>query len=117
MKSLKLTCAALGLSVLSMMPLMADSYLNVNVPYPFVAGKVRLPAGAYTIQEEALTGIVTIRNSAGKAVVLLSGPGFGTAGSVSPGLTFVNVHGEMVLTSLQEEERPSRTLPAHGLAQ
>ena len=117
MKSLKLTCAALGLSVLSMMPLMADSYLSVNVPYPFVAGKVRLPAGAYTIQEETLTGIVSIRNSAGKTVVLLSGPGAGTVGAVSPGLTFVNVHGEMVLTSLQEEERPSRTLPAHGLVQ
>ena len=117
MKSLKLTCAVLGLALASLMPAMAESSLSVNVPYPFVAGKVRLPAGAYTIQEEVLTGIVTIRNSAGKAVVLLSGPGFGTAGSVSPGLTFVNVHGEMVLTSLQEEERPSRTLPAHGLVQ
>jgi hypothetical protein len=117
MKSLKLTCAALGLSVLSMMPLMADSYLNVNVPYPFVAGKVRLPAGAYTIQEELMTGIVSIRNSAGKTVVLLSSPGAGDVGSVAPSLTFVNVHGEMVLTTIQEEERRSRTLPAHTLMQ
>lgn len=117
MKSLKLTCAVLGFSLLSLTPLMAESSLSVNVPYPFVAGKVRLPAGAYTIQEEVVNGVLTIRNSEGKAVVLLSAPGVKAAGNGAPSLTFVNVHGEMVLTAIQEEARPSRALPLHAALQ
>lgn len=112
MKSLKLTCAVLGLSLASVMPMMAESSLSVNVPYPFVAGKVRLPAGVYTIQEDVMTGIVTIRNTEGNTVALLSSPGVRTASSGAPSLTFVNVRGEMVLAGLQEAEHPSRALPA-----
>ena len=114
MKSLKLTCAVLGLSLASMMPMMAESSLSVNVPYPFVAGKVKLPAGVYTIQEDATTGVITIRNSEGHTVALLSSPGVRTAGNAVPSLTFVNVRGEMVLTSVQEAESPARALPVHA---
>jgi hypothetical protein len=112
MKSLMLTCAVLGLSLASMVPMMAESSLSVNVPYPFVAGKVRLPAGAYTIQEDLVNGVVTIRNSEGNTVALISTPGVRTASSSAvPSLTFVNVRGEMVLTSVQEAELPARALP------
>ena len=117
MKSLKLTCAALGLSLVSLTPLLAESALSVNVPYSFVAGKVRLPAGSYTVQEDSVNGILLIRNSEGKTVALLSGPGIQMAGSGSPNLTFVNVRGEMVLTSVQEAERPARMLPTRGAIQ
>jgi hypothetical protein len=117
MKSLKLTFAVLGLSLASLMPLMAESALSVNVPYPFVAGKVRLPAGAYTIQEDLVNGILTIRNSEGKAVALISSPAGHVAGSAGPSLTFVNVRGEMVLTSVHEAERPSRALPTPSVVQ
>ena len=116
MKSLQVTCAVLGLLLVSMLPLMAESTLRVNVPYSFVAGKVRLPAGAYTIQEDAVNGVLTISNSEGKTVALLSGPGIQT-GSAAPSLTFVNVRGEMVLTSVHEADRPSRTLTARGVVQ
>jgi hypothetical protein len=116
MKSLKLTCAVLGLALASLMPAMAESSLSVNVPYPFVAGKVRLPAGAYTIQEDMVNGIVTIRNNEGKTVALLSSPGVQTAGrAAAPSLTFVNVRGEMVLTSVHEAELPARALPTRGV--
>jgi hypothetical protein len=76
---------------------------------------VKLPAGAYTIQEEPLDGLITIRNSAGRTVVLLSGPGVQTAGGAAPSLTFVNVGGAMVLTSVNDEGRPSRMLPLRGI--
>jgi hypothetical protein len=96
------------------MPLMAETPLSVNVPYPFVAGKLKLPAGAYTIQEDVMTGVITIRNNEGRTVVLLSGPGARTANNAVPSLTFVNVKGEMVLTAIQAEESPSRVLPVHA---
>jgi len=112
MKSLKLTCAAVGLSLVALTPLMAESSLSVNVPYSFIAGKMKLPAGAYTIQEDAVTGVVLIRNSEGKTVALLSGPGVQVAGTGTPSVTFANVRGEMVLTSVQEAERPARVLPS-----
>jgi hypothetical protein len=89
----------------------------VNVPYPFVAGTVKLPAGAYTIQEETNNGVITIRNSAGRTVALLSGPGTERAESAAPSLSFVNVRGEMVLTSVHEVDRPSRVLPTRGVLQ
>ena len=117
MKSLQVTCAVLGLSLVSMLPLMAESTLRVNVPYSFVAGKVRLPAGAYTIQEDAVNGVLTISNSEGRAVALLSGPGIQMTGSTAPSLTFVNVRGEMVLTSVHEAERPARMLMPRGAIQ
>jgi len=117
MKSIKLTCAVLGLSLASLTPLMAETSLRVNVPYPFVAGKVKLPAGVYTIQEEEVNGVVTIRDSAGKAVVVLSGPGMQTASGARPSLIFVNVGGEMVLSTIQGAENPSRVLPTHGAVQ
>jgi hypothetical protein len=117
MKSLKVTCAVLGLSMVSMLPVMAESSLKVNVPYSFVAGKVRLPAGAYTIQEDAVNGVLTISNGEGKTVAVLSGPGARMAGSAAPSLTFANVHGEMVLTSVQEAARPARSLATSGMVQ
>jgi hypothetical protein len=117
MKSLKLTCAALGLSLVSLTPLLAETSLNVNVPYSFVAGKVKLPAGSYTIQEDTVNGVLTIRNSEGKTVAMLTGPGVQAAGSGAPSLTFVNVRGEMVLTAVQEADRPTRMLPRPGVVQ
>jgi len=117
MKSLRLACVVLGLSLASLTPAMAETVLNVNVPYPFVAGKAKLPAGAYTIQEDVMTGLVTIRNSDGKTVVLLTGPGAQAVGAVTPTLTFVNVRGEMVLTTIQQEAGPSRTFPSHSMLQ
>ncbi|HTP85330.1 MAG TPA: hypothetical protein VMJ34_00205 [Bryobacteraceae bacterium] len=110
MKSLKVTCAVLGLSLLSALPMLAESAIRVNVPYQFIAGKVRLPAGTYTIQEDAVNGVLTISNTEGRTVAMLSGPG-NTAGTAAPSLTFVNVKGEMVLTSVQQPDRPARTLP------
>jgi hypothetical protein len=117
MKSLKLTFAVLGLSLASLMPVMAESSLSVNVPYPFVAGKTKLSAGAYTIQEDTINGILTIRDSEGKAVALLSSPAGQTAGSVGPSLTFVNVRGEMVLMAVHEADRPARALLTRGVVQ
>jgi hypothetical protein len=116
MKSLKLTFAVLGLSLAALLPLQADSSLSVTVPYPFVAGNVSLPAGAYTIQESMTNGVITIRNNEGRTVAVLSGPGFQMAGNARPSLTFVNVRGEMVLTSVHEAEHVSRVLPTGGIA-
>jgi hypothetical protein len=116
MKSLKLTFAVLGLSLAALLPLQAASSLSVNVPYPFVAGNVRLPAGSYTIQESMTNGVITIRNNQGKTVALLSGPGVGTPNG-APSLTFVNVRGQMVLMSVHEAEHVSRVLPTGGIVQ
>ena len=109
MKLLKL-CVLLGLSAVALAPLKAES-LSVNIPYSFVAGKVKLPAGAYTIQEEMLNGVITIRSVDGKTVALLSSPGVLTPGGAMPTLTFVNVGGEMVLTTIREASLPARVLP------
>jgi hypothetical protein len=115
MKSLKLTFAVLGLSLAALLPLQAESSLSVAVPYPFVAGNVRLPAGAYTIQESMRNGVIAIRNNQGKTVALLSAPGVQAAASGAPNLTFVNVRGEMVLMSVREAEHVSRVLPTGGI--
>jgi len=112
-----LTLAVLGLSLAALLPLQAESSLSVTVPYPFVAGNVRLPAGSYTIQESMTNGLITIRNNEGRVVALLSSPGVPTAGSAGPNLTFVNVRGEMVLMSVHEAARVSRVLPARGIVQ
>jgi len=117
MKSIKSVCVVLGLSLVSLVPAMAGVPISVNVPYPFVAGKVKLPAGSYTIQEDAMNGVVTIRSSDGRSVVLMSGPGVRTSDNVPPSLTFVNVRGQMVLSSIQPEADASRVLPVRGLMQ
>jgi len=109
MKSLKLMCVLFGLSAAAM-ALKAES-LSVNIPYGFVVGKVKMPAGAYTIQEEAVNGVITIRSMDGKAVAMLSTPGALTPDGAGPSLTFVNVGGEMVLTSIHPASLPTRLLP------
>ena len=109
MKSFKL-CVLCGLVAVALAPLKAES-LSVTIPYSFVVGKVKLPAGAYTIQEEVVNGVITIRNTNGKAVALLSSPGMLTPDGMMPNLTFVRVGGEMVLTTIREASLPSRVLP------
>jgi len=109
MKLLKL-CVLSGLLAAALAPLKAES-LSVNIPYSFVVGKVKMPAGAYIIQEEMLNGVITIRSADGKTVALLSSPGALTPDGAMPSLTFVNVGGEMVLTAIREASLPSRVLP------
>jgi len=109
MKLLNL-CLLFGLSAAALAPLKAES-LSVTVPYSFVVGKVKMPAGAYTIQEEMVNGVITIRSTDGKAVALLSTPGALTPDGAMPSLTFVNVGGEMVLTTVRQASLPSRLLP------
>jgi len=109
MKLIKL-CVLVGLAAAALAPLQAQS-LSVNVPYPFVVGKLKLPAGAYTIQEEMVNGVITIRSADGRTVALLSSPGALTPDGAMPSLTFVNAGGEMVLTAIREASLPARVLP------
>jgi hypothetical protein len=110
-KTMKLMLCLFGLVSLSgAMFGGTESRLVVNVPFGFVAGSVRLPAGQYTVRESSENGIIFVTNTNGSAVALITSPGnrFGSRSSV--GLSFDRVAGEPHLAQITFDDQPARMI-------
>jgi len=71
--------------------------IRVTVPFEFVAGEQKMPAGEYNIEETGPSGTLILHALAGKqTTIVTSGPGFVKDGA--PGLTFER-HGDTVYLS------------------
>jgi hypothetical protein len=86
--------------------------LHVHIPFGFVVGNSKLPAGDYVIQEDNGTGIVFLQNQAAKsAAAVLSFTGRSSFQDQAPRLVFERRNGQTVLTQIQTSSTPSRMLP------
>jgi hypothetical protein len=83
--------------------------LHFQVPFAFVAGGVRLPAGGYTISETSTTGVFEIT---GKAIGIFVTMPFAPEGLSTKAMArFSLLNGERHLTALQFPGSPSRSVP------
>lgn len=63
--------------------------INVNVPFSFVAGTRTLPAGGYTVNQNLMTGVLTIGPDASHAAIMVASHGADSPkGADRSGFTF-----------------------------
>lgn len=102
---------AVGLLALASVASMAaqSSELKVTVPFAFVVGGHKLPAGDYFVQKADQSGLVTIHARTGEsAIVLAQATGDYNAVDGQPGLSFErNAQGDAVLTKIQMTDLPA----------
>lgn len=98
------------LALASVAPMAAQSSeMKVTVPFAFVVGGHKLPAGDYFVQKADATGLVSIRSRTGEsALVLALANGDYNASDAQPGLSFErNGQGDAVLTKVQITDQPA----------
>lgn len=73
----------------------AGRRIRVNVPFPFVAGSARLPAGDYTVTQDDTQNVVFVTNlRTGAAVVVLPEANVIGVGNAQPSVNFVKTNNE-----------------------
>ena len=102
---------AVGLLALASVAPMAaqSSEMKVTVPFAFVVGGHKLPAGEYFVQKADQTGLLLIHARTGEsAIVLALASGDYNTVDAQPGLSFErNGQGDAVLTKVQmTDQRP-----------
>jgi len=105
------------LAIASVAPVAAQSGdLQINVPFTFVAGGQKLPAGTYTVQIVDEAGLVMIHSRSGQSATMMT-MSSGNYASIDDhaGLFFErNAQGEPVLTKLQFIGQPARLVNSHA---
>jgi hypothetical protein len=106
--------AVLGLLAASALSAFSESdyVLRVHVPFAFVVGRATLPAGDYTIQQDGVSGVVTLQNRTAKssaAVISLNGE-MSLRGK-EPQLVFSRINGQTVLTRIELTNAATRLMP------
>lgn len=92
----------------------ADYILRVHVPFQFLVGQTTLPAGDYLIQQDGISGIVTLQNRVGKSsAAVISVNGAVALQGKKPHLVFRRINGRTVLTQIQLTGEPSRVMPTN----
>jgi hypothetical protein len=106
----RLKFAVFGLLIGAYVPLHAGAVgLQVNVPFAFVAGGKKLPAGNYSVQETGPMGLILIQGRGhGLSTALLTTAEGPYSSASEPGLTFVNRGGEKCLSRVQFVAEPAR---------
>jgi hypothetical protein len=101
MKVLALGIASLSGTLLSA----AETRLLITVPFDFVAGGKRLPAGNYNIQSETETNLILLHGDApDSAVALITTPGGRSMAGSDRGLKFEKHDGETFLSEINLDE-------------
>jgi hypothetical protein len=86
--------------------------LRVHVPFEFIVGQATLPAGDYVIEQDGLSGVVTLQNRDGKrSAAVISVNGSLPVNEKEPRLLFRRINGHNVLSQIQLTDQPSRTMP------
>jgi hypothetical protein len=99
--------ATAGLVAVGVAAASADDLVDAKVPFPFIVGQMRLPAGQYTVKEMTDgAGVVALVSRDGRQFVCTTTIPAGEADSAShPELVFKTFDGEMFL---------ARIVPAGG---
>lgn len=106
--------AVAGLLLASVFAAFAESdyVLRVHVPFQFMVGQTSMPAGDYMIQQDGLSGVVTLANRVAKSsVAVISVNGDVSLHGKEPHLLFRRVNGRAVLTQIQLTGEPARMMP------
>lgn len=113
---LKNTFLALALAGASLaIPALADStMMQVNVPFAFIAGGKKMPAGTYTVRVSD-SGQVLVVMGAGESSMVTGVPTSEPAGELKPQLVFKRYGAEQYLIGVQAAQIGSRSLPVHLL--
>ena len=110
MKKLYLACAASILAAAPFTLAHAEETMTVQIPYPFVAHGVAMPAGAYTIHEMQPSRAMLLRGPGGHSVLIMGQPGF--TGGAPAELVFRGVDGHMVLSTAYDDAGSAGIIPA-----
>jgi hypothetical protein len=105
------------LAIASVAPMAAQSSeLQINVPFAFVAGGQKLPAGTYYVQKADETGLILIHSRTGQSATTFTvQSGDYNAVDGHPGLSFErNGQGEPVLTKIQMAGFPVLLVNSHS---
>jgi len=99
MKLFKTTILFGGLLALAT-SLSAESMIRVDVPFTFVAGGTIMPAGAYTIEEPVMHGVLLLRGSQPNSTAMVLTVNGGPTTATRAGVTFSRRGSDVVLSTV-----------------
>jgi hypothetical protein len=102
------TVMVLGGAVL---PASAAEGLRVSVPFSFIVGGAKMPAGDYSVTQSE-NGMVTLSGAKASAMVLTVPADYSKSNTT--GLNFTSTTDSPVLTSIQVSGAVSREIPNHS---
>lgn len=92
-------------------PARADERLSANVPFDFIVGHLRFPAGNYVITETSTSGVLAIESANSKHhVFVLTNPDSGKA-PAQPELVFKRFEGQNFLSRITDGYAIEREIP------
>jgi hypothetical protein len=93
----------------------ASPLITAQVPFAFMVGNRKLPAGSYTVASSASTSSVFYIQGAGQAVAVLSSPAdMPTKDGAKPALVFETKGSERYLVGVRMDGEPTRTIAMSG---
>jgi hypothetical protein len=118
MKLFKTTLLFGGLLALATSLSAESPVINVNVPFSFVAGGNVMPAGAYSIEEPTVHGILLLRGTQANSTAMVLATNAGPANTTHAGVTFNRSGSSIVLSTVVIPGGSSYTLvgPEHKTA-
>jgi len=115
LRSLKLTRMFVLLSALAAATVpeaFAASAMKAHIPFAFVVANRIMPAGDYTVGNNANGSAVLYIRGEGAGVAVLSSPSMlPSAAAVSTGLVFQTRGGQRYLVGVKWSDEPSRSIP------
>jgi hypothetical protein len=100
MKLFKTTLLFGGLLALATSLSAESTVINVNVPFAFVAGGSVMPAGAYTIEEPTIHGVLLLRGTQPNSTAMVLAVNGGPSNATHAGVTFSRRGSSVVLSTV-----------------
>ncbi len=118
MKLFKTTLLFGGLLALATSMNAESALINVNVPFAFVAGGTVMPAGAYTIEEPSVHGVLLLRGTQPNSTAMVLAVNGGPSNTTHAGVTFSRRGSAVVLSTVVVPGGSSYSLiaPEHNTA-
>src|SRR3954447_3790719 len=92
-------------------PARADERLVANVPFEFIVGHVRLPAGQYVVSETSTPGVLSIASVARWHKILVLTNADGGKVPAQPELVFKRYEGQLFLARVNDGYAIEREIP------
>ena len=101
--------AFVGVAIAS--PARADDRLVANVPFEFIVGHVRLPAGNYVVSETSTPAVLSIENVDRRHKILFLTNADGGKAPAQPELVFKRYEGQLFLARVTDGYAIEREIP------
>jgi hypothetical protein len=100
MKLFKTTLLFGGLLALATSMNAESALITVNVPFAFVAGGISMPAGAYTIGQPTMHGVLLLRGTQPNSTAMVLAAEGGPSTATQAGVTFSRRGSAVVLSTV-----------------